>query len=291
MYTPACLRRAVLLLPLLLVPGLHAEQGLLTFVFGPSSPEGERQSARAAAATARHWMQTAGNMVELRRAGSPDVQPIDAAMDSKKMEQTLMDAVLAAREADPPSFLLTLDAAAQATAAHSGTRVVVAVLNSPSFSSDGERAMENLGQICQAHGVRILVLDLADDAKHVPSTALKALVAKTGGAWVRQAKDLEPQVAMVTPPDETAVPPAPPAPAAAPAKAAEGAASAGDIPFAIPVSIRLMRTSGTGSTSESIMDREADFGQSFTLSAVPGGTGPSLTGGGGSMEVSYCSSA
>src|ERR1700729_2325298 len=121
MYTPACLRKAVLLWPLLLVSGLHAEQGLLTLVFGPSSPEAARQSARAAAATARHWMQTAGNMVELRRAGSPDVQPIDAAMDSRRMEQTLMDAVLAAREADPPSFLLTLDAAAQATATYPGT--------------------------------------------------------------------------------------------------------------------------------------------------------------------------
>jgi hypothetical protein len=75
----------------LIAPGLGAEQGILTFVFGPSSLEAARQSARAAAATA-----------------------------------------------------------------HPGTRVVVAVLNSPSFSSDGEHTLENLGQICQAHGVRAM---------------------------------------------------------------------------------------------------------------------------------------
>ncbi len=291
MHTSACLRKAVLLLAVFLAPGLHAEQGLLTFVFGPNSPEAARQSARAAAATARHWVQTGGGVVELRRSGSPDVQRIEAAKDPKEMEQTFVDGALAAREADPTSFLIALDAAAQAAAVHPGTRVVVAVLNSPSFSGDGEGTLEHLGEICQAHGVRVLVLDVAEGAKPIPNAALKALTARTGGAWVRQTRDLGPQVAMVTPPDEQTLPPTPSAPAPAEAKAAESAPSAGSAmpPFAIPVSVRFIRTSGSGATSESIADHEADFGETFTLTMTPayGGGATTVAGGGGSMEVSY----
>src|ERR1700722_2824967 len=106
MYTSACLRTPVFFLAALIAPGLHAEQGVLTFVFGPSSPDAARQSARAAASTARHWMQTGGNAVELRRGGSPDVQSIEAAKDTKEMEQAFVDAALAARSADPSSFLI-----------------------------------------------------------------------------------------------------------------------------------------------------------------------------------------
>ena len=286
MNTSAYLGKTALLLAVFCAPCLHAEQGLLTFVFGPSSPEAARSGARAAAGAARHWVQTPGAEVELRRSGSPDAQHIDAAKDGKEIEQTFLDAAMATREADPPSFLLTLDSAAQAAGSHPGARVVVAVLNSPSFSSDGERTLENLGQICHAHGVRVLVLDLADDAKRVPSTALKALASKTGGAWVRQAKDLEPQVAMVTPPDEDAAPPPPAASAPKAAAAAPGGGFA--IPFTIPVYIRLMRTSGTGSTSESISDHEADFGATATLSSTTVGGSIGAAGGAvGSLEFSF----
>ena len=235
-------------------------------------------------------MQTAGAEVELRRSGSPDAQRIEAAKDSREMEQTFLDAAMATRQADPPSFLLTLDSAAQSAGSHPGARVVVAVLNSPSFSIDGERTLESLGQICQSHGVRVLVLDVTDDAKHVPSTALKALASKTGGAWIKQARDLEPQVAMVTPVDEDNAPPAPAEPVAAAPKPAEEKASGGfNIPFAIPVHVRLMRTSGTGATSESIADHEADFGETYTGVVTPayGGGASYVAGGGGSMEVSY----
>jgi hypothetical protein len=291
MRTSACLGKTVLLLTVFYAPGLRAEQGFLTFVFGPSSPEAARQSARAAAATARHWVQTAGGVVELRRSGSPDVQRIDAATGAREVDQTFGDAALAARDADPSSFLVTLDSAAQAAATHSGTRVVVAVLNSPSFSSDGERNLEHLGEICQAHGVRVLVLDVADGAKTAPNAALNALTAKTGGAWVRQAKDLGPQVAVATPPDEAPLPPTAAAPVQTAAKAAEATPSApGAAPNSeIPVRIRFLRTAGTGSTSESIADHETDFGTTATLvatSSAPGGFGAAV-GGGGSMEVSY----
>ena len=291
MPTLACLGKTVLLWAVFCASGLHAEQGLLSFVFGPSSPEAARQSAHAAAAAAHRWVHTAGGVVELRRGGSPDVQRMDAATGAKEMDQAFGDAALAARDADPSSFLVTLDSAAQAAALHPGARVVVAVLNSPSFSSDGERTLEHLGEICQAHGVRVLVVDAAEGSKTVPNAALNGLTTKTGGAWVRQAKDLGPQVAMVTPPDEPPPPPAAAAAVPAAAKAAEAAHSArSGIPdFEIPVQIRFIRTSGTGSTSESIADHEADFGTTATLSyasSAPGGS-MGIAGGAGSMEVSY----
>jgi hypothetical protein len=281
----ACLGTAALLLAVSFAPGLHAEEGLLTFVFGPSSQEAARQSAHAAAAAARHWVQTAGGVVEIRRAGSPDAKRIDAALDAKGIEQTFSDMSLAARDADPPSFLIALESAAQAAAVHTGARIVVAVLNSPPFSSDGERTLEHLAEVCRDRGVRVLVLDVAEGPKTVPNAALKALTTKTGGAWVPQAKALESQVAMVAPPDEPASPPTPSTPVPAVAKAAEAAPSAGGaVPKPeLPVRIRFMRTAGTGSTSESIADHEADFGMTATLSDVTG----TVKGGGGSMEFSY----
>jgi len=286
----ACLGKTVLLLAVFYAPGLHAEHGLLAFVFGPSSPEAARQSARAAAATARHWVQTDGGAVELRRSGSPDVQRIDAATSAGEIDRTFGAAAQAARDADPSSFLITLDSAAQAAALRSGTRVVVAVLNSPSFSSDGERTLQYLSEICQARRVRVLVLDVAEGSKTLPNAALNALTVKTGGAWVRQAKDLGPHVAMVTPPDEASLPPTPPAPVQAAAKPGEAVPSSpGAVPGSeIPVRIRFIRTAGTGSTSESIADHETDFGATVTIatSSDSGGFGAAV-GGAGSMEVSY----
>jgi len=281
----ACLGTAALLLAVPFAPGLHAEKGLLTFVFGPSSQEAARQSAHAAAAAARHWVQTAGGLVEIRRAGSLEAKRIDAALDARGIEQTFSDTSLAARDADPPSFLIALESAAQAAAVHTGARIVVAVLNSPPFSSDGERTLEHLAEFCRDRGVRVLVLDVGEGPKTVPNATLKALTAKTGGAWVPQAKALEAQVAMVAPPDEPAPPPTPSTPVQAVAKAAEAVPSAGGaVPKPeLPVRIRFMRTAGTGSTSESIADHEADFGMTATLSDVTG----AVKGGGGSMEFSY----
>ena len=277
----------VVLQAALLAPALDAGQGLLSFVFGPSSQEAARQSARAAAGTARHWLQSAGSTVELRRAGSPDTQRIDAAMGARELEQAFNDAALAAREADPPSFLISLDAAAQAAALNPGLRIMVAVLNSPPFSSDGERILEHLAEICHAGSIRVLVLDIAETARSTPNAALNALAVKTGGAWIRQAKALEPDVAMVAPPGEQDVAAARIIKTVALANTAttvsESAPAAGAIPrFEIPVHIRFIRTSGTGSVSNSIMDHEADFG-SIATGQVPGGVPMAA----GSSEVAY----
>ena len=288
MRTFAYIGRTAWLVAVALTPALHAEQGLLTFVFGPSSQEAARQSAHAAAATARHWLQTAGNDVELRRAGNPDTQRIHAAMGAKEMEQAFNDTALAARDADPPSFLITLDAAAQAAALHSGVRIVVAVLNSPPFSSDAERTLEHLAEVCQTGAVRVLVLDIAEGSKSVPNADLNSLATKTGGAWVRQARALEPGVAMVAPADEadaSSAPPKPVAPVDAASAAAESASRApGAIPrFEIPVHIRFTRTSGTGSVGSSMLDHDADFGGAYVL---VGSTG-AQTSGAGSNEVAF----
>lgn len=278
---------AIFVLTAFLARGLYADERLLTFVFGPSSPEAVRPATHAAVSTARRWVETPGGVIEIRPSGSPDVQRIDTAKDAKELEQMFTRAMLAARDADPSAFLMALDAAVQAAASQPGARIVVAVLNSPSFSGDGERTLENLGQVCQASRVRVLILDIADAARHVPNPALNALVVKTGGAWIRQAKDLEPQVSIVTPVESSESPEAGPAPGA---KTADSAVPNGTTPAgAIPVRIRFMRTSGTGSTSESIVDREADFGMTATLSQTllgPGGAG-AVSGGAGSMEVSY----
>jgi hypothetical protein len=291
MRTSSHIGKIAFLLALASTPALHAEQGILTFVFGPSSQEAARQSARAAAATARHWLQTDGGIVELRRAGSLDARRIDAAMGAKEMEQVFSDAALAARAADPASFLISLDSAAQVAALQPGARIVVAVLNSPPFSSDGERALEHVAEICQSHTVRVLVLDAAEGPKTVPNPALNGVVAKTGGAWIRQAKALAPNVEIVTPADESTAPAPPSAPVqAASAAPTSGPPAPGAIPkFEIPVYIRFMRTSGTGSVGSGMLDHESDFGETFTLTQSPtasGNAGPAV-GGGGSMEVSY----
>jgi len=120
------------------VATVRAEDYSLTFVFGPGFAATARQGARAAASASRHWFTTTDTTVELRRAGSLDARRIDAKMTSKEMDQVFIDTAIEARAADPAAFLGSLDAAVQAAALRSGTRVVIAVLNSPPLSSDME---------------------------------------------------------------------------------------------------------------------------------------------------------
>ncbi|MGD0364800.1 MAG: hypothetical protein ABSC93_28315 [Bryobacteraceae bacterium] len=286
MCTSVSFRIVALLIAAGAAPAIQAEQGLLTFVFGPSSQEAARQSARAAAAAARHWQQTEGGIVQIRRAGSADAQTLAAGMGAKEMEQAFTDAAVAAREVDPPSFLITLDSAAQAAALSAGARIVVAVLNSPPFSSEGEHALEHLAEVCQGKSVRVLVLDIDESSKSVPNAALNNLATRSGGAWVRQARALEPNVAtaatMAAGPEDAT----PAAPAAKPTTTAAAATPPvpGAIPkFEIPVHIRFMRTSGSGSVGSSMLDHDADFG----TMAVLVGTGGAMTLASGSNEVSF----
>ncbi len=261
-----------------------AEQGILTFVFGPSSQEAARQSARAAASTSRRWLQTAGSVVEIRRAGSADAKRFTTAVTAKELEQAFNDAAVAAREADPPSFLITLDAAAQAAALNPGVRIVVAALNSPPFSSEGERALERLAEVCQSKGVRILILDIAESGKALPNAALEAVAVKTGGAWIRQAKALEPDIAMVAPGEPADTVPVKAVAETAAESAPASAPAPGSIPkFEIPVHIRFTRTSGSGYVGSSMVDHEADFGVSAALIS----SGGTASQGAGSSERSF----
>ncbi|HTQ57798.1 MAG TPA: hypothetical protein VMI94_25200 [Bryobacteraceae bacterium] len=233
---------------------IRADQQLLTFVFGPSSQQTTRQGAHAAASAAHHWLQTAGAEVELRSAGKLEPQPIAAHPGYKELEQAFDEAALAARDADPPSFLNSLEAGVQASAMHPGTRVVVAVLNTPPFSSEGERTLARLVETCRAKAIRVLVLDIEESGKSAPDPALAALATKSGGLWLNQAHALEGDVMVAA---SAAATQAAEQPAASPVQAANAAApkpaAPGAIPqFEIPVHIRFVRTSGKGALSGAI---------------------------------------
>ena len=246
----------------------RAEDYSLTFVFGPGFAATARQGARAAASASRHWFGTTSATVELRRAGSLDGRLIDAKMASKEMEQVFIDTAIAARATDPAAFLNSLDAAVQAAALRSGTRVLVAVLNSPPLSSDMESTIKHLVGLCQTNAVRVVVLDIVEPGAKSSPSSLELLTKNTGGAWVHQAGDLETSLLAVT---QTALAQAkPPAAAVTPAPAAAGApAPTATAQSDIPVYARFIRTSVTGSSATSGIGAtgansvDADMGVTF----------------------------
>ena len=249
----------VLLVYLAGVVTARAEDYSLTFLFGPGFAANARQGALAASAASHHWFGTTNATVEIRRVGSPDPQRVDAKMTTKEMDLAFTDAALAARNADPAAFLTSLDAAVQAAALRPGTRVVVAVLNSPPLSSDMESTIRHLVGLCQTNSVRVVVLDIVPPgAKALPST-LAVLTTNTGGAWVTQAANLETSLLAVTHTAKAealapaAAPPAPPAAAApaAPPAAGSPAPAAEAAQNEIPVHARFIRTSSTSSGATS----------------------------------------
>jgi hypothetical protein len=251
------------------VATVRAEDYSLTFVFGPGFAATARQGARAAASASRHWFATTNTTVELRRAGSLDARRIDAKMAPKEMEQVFTEAALEARAADPAAFLASLDAAAQAAALRSGTRVLIAVLNSPPLSSDMESTIKHLVGLCQANAVRVVVLDIVEPgAKSAPSS-LELLPKNTGGAWVTQAGNLETNLLAVTqtakaeaPPQAAATPPAPAAAGSPAPLAAEAAQNE------IPVHARFIRISVTSGAGTSGIESVVGSGQSGVGSGV-----------------------
>ncbi len=226
----------------------------MTFLFGPGTPETARRGAHAAAEAARHWMQSPGAVVEVRRAGSADAQSVDPKMDQKELEQAFAEVAAQARETDPAAFLTALDAATQAAALHSGTRLLVAVLNSPPLSGEAERTLERLGDLCREKVVRAMVLDIAEGGRSVSSAAFENLAKRTGGMWLREAKALDGGVMMVAPATKAEpVAQAAAAPAQPPSAAAASAPAKGPgRQFEIPVYTRFIRTSGTGSVSSGV---------------------------------------
>ncbi|MGA2274012.1 MAG: hypothetical protein ABSH00_10690 [Bryobacteraceae bacterium] len=235
----------------------------LTFVFGPGFAATARRGAHAAASASRHWFATTHATVELRRAGSLDGRRIDAKMAPKAMDQVFTDAAIEARTADPAAFLRSLDAAAQAAALRPGIRVLVAVLNSPPLSSDMESTIKHLAVLCQTNAVRVVVLDIVEPGAKVAPSSLEVLAKNTGGAWVRQAGNLETSLLAVTraakaeaaPP--AAALPAPPVPPAVAAPPVQPAAAEPPAPPAaaaaqteIPVYARFIRTAAAVAAGE-----------------------------------------
>ena len=162
-------------------------------------------------------------------------------MAAKAFEQSFADMAQQARDTDPQSFLTALDSAVQAAALHPGTRLVVAILNSPPWSTEAERTLDHLVDLCRTGGVRISVLDIAERSTDITNAALETLAKKTGGSWLRDAKALESSVEMIAPPaaQETGELEA--------SAATTAATTPGDgMQFQIPVHTRFIRTSPTG---------------------------------------------
>ena len=254
----------MLLLGVAGVATVRAEDYSITFVFGPGFAATARQGAHAAASASRHWFGTTNATVELRRAGSLDGQRIDAKMNSKEMDQAFTDAAMEARTADPAAFLTSLDAAVQAAALRPGTRLLIAVLNSPPLSTDNEATIKHLVGLCQTNAIRVVVLDSVRPGSKVVPSALELLPNNTGGGWVTQADNLESSLLMITQSAKTWAPPPAAAAAAPPGAAAPPATSAAAAPPAmaatvatpenptataaqneIPVHARFIRTSST----------------------------------------------
>jgi hypothetical protein len=237
----------------------RAEDRSIVFVFGPSGAETARQTARAAAGTARQWLKNPGASAEIRRAGSAEVQTLDAKMPLKQFEQTFLDAARQARESDATGFLSTVDLASQVLSHRPGMRIIVAVLEAPPLSGDAEGTVKQIIEFCQASGVRMVVLDAGQrDAKN-PSPVLHSMARDTGGVWVRSANALESSVLMIAPTkragSETdaepaahaAATPQAPAPAAAtPLAAGANAQDSMETPPPPPVYVRFFRTSALG---------------------------------------------
>lgn len=230
------------------LPGAPTGERFLSFVFGPSSAEDAKQGAQAAVSTTRRWLRSDGGRVELRWAGSADGHRIDALVGPKKLDESFLYAALQARDSDPATFLTTLEAAAQAAAVQPGQRAVVAVLNTPPFSRDAETSLDQLAEFCQAHSVRVVVLDLAAVDQKPPHGALETLAVKTGGLFLTSGRALDAQVESLLGSAGKAQPATGPS---APTGAGGSSASkpASERPYQIPVYTRFVRTSSSAQIS------------------------------------------
>jgi hypothetical protein len=229
---------------------VRAEDFSLTVLFGPGFEATARKGAQAAAMASHHWLTTTNATVELRRAGSLDGQPVDAKATQDAMEQAFADAALQARAVDPAAFLTSLDAAVQAVKLRPGTRILIAVLNSPPLSSDMERTVGHLTELCWAGGVHVVVLDVGQRGAKAGPSPLEALAKNTGGRWVRHEGDLQSSLEAVKKAAKSAPPPAPvaavaPPPVAVPTPATATAAATEQ--STIPVYAGFIRTAAAAS--------------------------------------------
>jgi hypothetical protein len=178
----------LLLAPLAAAP---TSQRSAIFLFGPASADAARQAAHAASITAHRWLSQPDSWAELRRAGSVDTLALDPQIGPKSIEPPFLEAARLSRDADPSTFLASLDRAAQSLALRPGLRLLVTLVAQPSLSSDGQTQLNQIIDFCKSNFIRVVVLDPAEVAAKKPSGSLEALGQQTGGALIRDAKALD----------------------------------------------------------------------------------------------------
>ena len=228
------------------------------FLFGPAGADNARQAARAAATDGRRWLREPGSTAELRRAGSMDALPLDAATPAKAIEQAFAAAASLGRDTDADTFLSSLDAAAQALARRPGLRLLVAIAEEPSLSSDGENLLQHIVEFCKSNSIRVVVLNPAEAPSKTADGSFKTLGEGTGGALIRDSRALEASILIAA--SGSKVSESPYASAAGPETAV--AANLPALPTDLPVHTRFMRISPNGSMA---------FGTQVSVGAGQGG--------------------
>ena len=228
------------------------------FLFGPAGAENSRQGARAAAAAGRRWLSQPGSTAELRRAGSMDALPLEAGTPAKSVEQAFLDAAHQGRDTDPDTFLSSLDAAAQSLAHRSGLRLLVAVTEEPSLSSEGENLLQHIVEFCKSNSIRVVVLDPAEVSSKTAGGSFKALGEGTGGTLTRDPKALEANILIVSAGSKLSESPY----ASSGQPETTVAANLPSLPTDLPVHTRFVRISPNGSIA---------FGTQVSVSAGRGG--------------------
>jgi hypothetical protein len=228
------------------------------FLFGPAGAESARQAARAAAAAGRHWLSQPGSTAELRRAGSMDALPLDAGTPAKSIEQAFLNAARLGRDTDPDTFLSSLDAAAQSLARRPGLRLLVAIAEEPSLSTEAESLMLHIVEFCKSNSVRVIVLDPAEVPAKTAGGSFKGLGEGTGGALIRDPKALDSNILIASAGSKLSESPY------APMAAAETAVALDlpKLPTDLPVHTRFVRVSPNGLLA---------FGTQVSVSAGRGG--------------------
>jgi hypothetical protein len=241
----------------LAMPSWAAERSAI-FLFGPEGAEHARQTAHAAASTARRWLKQPGSTAELRRTGSADIAPLDGNVPAKPLDELFLKAAREGRDSDPAALLTALDSAAQALGRRPGLRLLVAVVENPPLSGEAETALNQIVEFCQSNSVRVVILDPTEIHSKGSATPLETLAARTGGTLIRDPKSLDTAVLTVTagPKDSE------PAEAGTSTGQPAPAGQLPPLPADLPVHTRFIRISSSGSQS---------FGTQMSVGAGRGG--------------------
>ena len=198
-----------------------------------------------------------------------DVLPVVASTPAKSIEGTFLEAARLGRDADVDTFLSSLDAATQALARRPGLRLLVAVAEEPSLSTEAENVLQHIVEFCKSNSVRVIILDPSAIGAKVPGGAFKTIGEGTGGALVNDPKTMEGHIRSIAGLDNLGNSPY----AAAPAPETPVPSDLPGLPTDLPVHTRFMRISPGGLTA---------FGTQVSVGAGQGGI--TTTEGGPNVE-------